>query len=486
MSGRVERCPQCGLDVTSMEEGLAYCRRCRFPVALVMEKYALERKLAEGGFGLVYRARDLSDEKKYAVKLFRSTIFDVEGMDTFFSREMETVAKLSERNNHILQTLPDYGYHPELGYFSVMEFLEGISLEKWLFRQGRTSLSQVMELFRQLCLAMRAAHHAGIVHRDLKPSNVFLAHNLGQENVVKVLDFGTMKLLSSTEQANLTQGLLGTPAYMAPEQCIREGVDSRTDIYAMGTLLFEMLTGTPPFQAEPSEFLSLIEAHVTKEAPTIQERKPTYEFSDSLTHIVAKALAKNPSERYASVELFWNALVEALPELELEPLPSIDDKAELLSDDCAEEGEERDQLLTNKLAEASESFSLGIAHDYGWGKVVIANGKPPIATDGATGGLPSGALFGSPLHQDDKSDVESKEPPIMMPSLIERVEQQQAERAKSVSTPGPKPLTGRKRGMAMLVGSLVILALMWLLTELSTPPVSNPAKKSTPNKASSR
>lgn len=476
MSERVEQCPQCRWDATSQSEEVVFCPRCRFPLHRLVGKYTLERKLAEGGFGVVYRAHANDESDKVAVKLYHSAIFDVEGMSDFFLREMRTVAHLSERSSHILKTYKDVGYDSELGYFVVMELLEGLSLEQWLFRQGRTSLVEVLGIFRQLCLAMRAAHAAGVVHRDLKPSNLFLVNRDGEERFVKVIDFGTVKLLSQTEEAQLTQGLMGTPAYMAPEQCIKEGVDARTDIYTMGVLLYEMLTGTPPFQAEPSEFLSLVEAHVTRPAPSLRERKPTYDFSETLDHAVLRALSKFPSERYSSVDAFWDALVQAVPELALEPLPPLQSEEPRLSNDRVEPDAAVDAALDAKLAEASESFSLDVAHDYGWGKIVLADSGPVLATDGVTGNvpLPSGALLGGTMHEQEPREGEDGEEqaPVMMPSLIERVEK--------------KPLTGRRRGMFMLVGSIIILALMWLLTEWTTPPVPSPSQPSSSRKTAPR
>ncbi len=468
MTERVEQCPQCRWSATSQSEEAVFCPRCRFPLHRLMGKYRLERKLAEGGFGVVYRAQANDEPSKVAVKLYHSAIFDVEGMNDFFLREMQRVAPLSQRSPHILKTYNDVGYDSKLGYFVVMELLEGISLEQWLFRQGRTSLVDVLGIFRQLCLAMRAAHSAGVVHRDLKPSNLFLVHQDGQECFVKVIDFGTVKLLSQTEEAQLTQGLMGTPAYMAPEQCIKEDIDARTDIYTMGVLLYEMLTGTPPFQTEPSEFLSLVEAHVTRPVPSMRERKPAYDFPEALDHAVLRALSKFPSERYSSVDAFWDSLVQAVPDLSLEPLPALQSEEPRLSNDRVEPDAAVDAALDAKLAEASESFSLGVARDYGWGKIVLADSGPVLATDGVTGNvpLPSGALLGGTMHEQEPRDDEdgAEQAPVMMPSLIERVEK--------------KPLSGRRRGMFMLVGSIIILALMWLLTELSTPPVPTPTQPS--------
>lgn len=454
MSTRVSTCPQCHFDTSILPDDISFCPRCRFPLILVARKYQLERKLAEGGFGLVYRAHHvvLDTQAKRAIKVFRPEIFDVEGMAERFQREVRVTASLSEKSEHIVRIYDDFGYQEGMGYFYVMEYLEGITLEQWLRRQGHLDLPALLDIIHQTCLGMRAAHQARIVHRDLKPSNLFLIRRESRDPFVKIIDFGIVKLLSGTHQTQATKGLLGTPSYMAPEQCINAGVDIRTDIYALGIILYEMLTGRPPFVAEPDQFLAVIHAHLSQTPAPLQQHKTAAHVPQALDDVIQQALKKYPEERFSSVADFWNAIVAAVPDLSLPRMPVSSPgltSSELVGGNENERDgvspAEREQKIRETLSAATTSFAVRVKHDYG-------SGTPRLQAESATAEqpLPSGRVI--PLH------------------VPENLQNTSLAHQETVALQRMSPRHQRmRRGIMMLLGAGVVLAIMWILTEWTTP-----------------
>ena len=240
----------------------------------------------------MFLARDIRHDRKVAIKVLRPELAETLGADRF-TREIRTAANLS--NPHILTVL-DSGSADGLLYY-VMPFAEGESLRRRIAREGALPIEDVIRILREVADALSTAHAAGVVHRDIKPDNVLLS---GRHALVA--DFGVAKALSESSGRNkvTTIGIaLGTPAYMAPEQAAADPhVDHRADIYALGVLAFEMLTGEPPFsRRSPQELLA---AHVTEPAPPVSSRRPS--VPPALDALVAKCLLKQPGDRYQSAD----------------------------------------------------------------------------------------------------------------------------------------------------------------------------------------
>ena len=266
----------------------------------VVGSYRVTGKLGEGGMGAVYSAEHTLLGKKAAVKVLHAQLsLDPEFVSRFFN---EARATTLIRHPGLVEVF-DFGHLPSGAAFIVMEFLDGESLAARLER-GTLPTTTLIEIVRQLASALGAAHAGGIVHRDLKPENLFLVPDADRRCGVrvKVLDFGIAKLSESDSPAGghktRTGALMGTPMYMSPEQCRGAGrVDHRSDIYSLGCIVFEMVTGHPPFRGEgPGE---VIAAHLYAPAPTLRSLVPT--ASEGLERMVARMLSKRPDDRYAGL-----------------------------------------------------------------------------------------------------------------------------------------------------------------------------------------
>src|SRR5215471_11570202 len=210
-------------------------------------EYRLRRKLGEGGFGAVYEAEHPVLARRAAVKvLHQAAGRDSEAVLRFVS---EAKAANQIRSRHIVDVF-SFGQLPDGRHFFVMDLMDGEPLDRCLQRQVRFDVPTAVQLLRAIGEALDAAHAAGIVHRDLKPQNVFLARELGGETVPKLLDFGLAKLLGESAVHTLSGTPLGTPLYMSPEQARGEPVDGRSDVYSLGVLCHELLTGEPPIAGD--------------------------------------------------------------------------------------------------------------------------------------------------------------------------------------------------------------------------------------------
>lgn len=323
-----ENCPSCGKDLRAMlvDDAIPdFCLKCRFPLMLIANKYRLIRKFDEGGFAIIYEAEHihLTRDPKRVIKVIKPEFLTNESLTSRFFREVQVTSALSQRNNHIVRIYDDFGEVPNLGYFYVMEFLEGQPLNDVLDNvDGLLPLDLCYRLFLQLCDAMQAAHLEQIVHRDLKPHNLFIIQQGRESHFLKVIDFGIAKPVGQQRKATqVTQGILGTPAYMAPEQCINKDIGEATDIYAMGCILYELLTGETPFvprdpaEQEKISVMEIMSAHLNQPpAPMHTKLKPGRTIPPALEQVVQKALAKKAADRYASVEEFEQAFLYALPD----------------------------------------------------------------------------------------------------------------------------------------------------------------------------
>ncbi len=273
---------------------------------LLSGRYRLEATLGHGGMGVVYRGMDLMMKRPIAVKLIRS-VDGVELDDEIagrFLREAKNTARI--QHEHIIEVF-DLGRSDEGGMYFVMELLEGESLSARIRREGAMSAQRTVHIGRQICEALQVAHTAGVVHRDLKPANVMLLRRAGVDDYVKVLDFGVAKSVGGGDQETQlthTGMLVGTVDYMAPEQIMGKPVDGRTDVYALGVVLYKMLSGKAPFR--DTGVPALIHAHLnTMPQPLIEVVNG---IPNELSHVVLRCLAKSPDRRYESMAELGRAL----------------------------------------------------------------------------------------------------------------------------------------------------------------------------------
>jgi TolB-like protein/tRNA A-37 threonylcarbamoyl transferase component Bud32 len=272
--------------------------------AAFAQSYAVEREVGQGGMATVYLARDLKHNRQVALKVLRPELAAAMGGDRF-PREIQIVAQLS--HPHILP-LHDSG---EMGGFLyyVMPFVEGESLRQKLKREGHLPLPEAVRILREVTDALAYAHEHGFIHRDIKPDNVMLS---GRHAIVT--DFGVAKAVSAAGGQKLTTvGVaLGTPAYMSPEQAMGEtDVDHRSDIYAVGALAYEMLTGEPPFDRATAQ--AILSAHVLDEPEDVTEKRAN--VPPVLGELIMRCLQKDKADRWQSAE-------EMLPLLETAATPS--------------------------------------------------------------------------------------------------------------------------------------------------------------------
>ncbi len=267
-------------------------------IGKTIQGYKIIQVLGKGGMGIVYRAYEINLERYVAIKFLKNEIFDNPNMRERFKREAKNQAKMNHQN--IVTVYGFLDYEGMLGI--VMEYVEGKSLDKIIFTKRRLHIDDVIFLMKQILDAVGYAHSKGFIHRDIKPSNIIIT----SEGIAKIMDFGISKSMFEDSSVTRTGAKVGTPFYMSPEQIKGQNVTYKTDIYALGCTFFEMVTGDPPFMGD-SEF-EVLEAHTKKAPPVIHTRFP--DIPPVVDEIVAKALAKNPDERYHDCRAFYNDIVK--------------------------------------------------------------------------------------------------------------------------------------------------------------------------------
>lgn len=300
-------CPQCG---TRFNEPVQFCPNDGAPTYEAMEqteappdpllglvidgRYRIEQQIGEGGMGVVYMATHTTLQKKLALKVLRGDGSKDAEVVQRFMQEAQAATSIGHQN---IIDISDFGRLPDGDVYFVMEFLDGQSIADLIKHGGSVPLQQAIHLISQMASALEAAHNRGIVHRDLKPDNIFIVKQGGDPNFIKVLDFGVAKVGGAASKLTKTGMVFGTPHYMSPEQAAGHSVDQRTDIYALGVIMYEMFSGRVPFDADT--FMGILSKHMFEVPP------PPRDLSGAslgvIEGVILRSLEKNADHRYQSM-----------------------------------------------------------------------------------------------------------------------------------------------------------------------------------------
>jgi len=295
-------CPQCGSEYETTDR---FCPRDGSPLRpksgddplvgrVIADRYLILAPLGEGGMGRVYLGEHVKMNRQCAIKVMNpSLVNDTESLQRF-AREASNAARILHPN---VAAVFDYGEMDKIVYL-VMEYVDGESLATILAREGPLEARRAIEIGRQIADGLHAAHELGIVHRDLKPDNVIVARTRSGKEVPKVVDFGIAKALSETPQDALTRSglVIGTPEYMSPEQLLGDPVDARADIYSLGCIVYQMLTGTAAFAGDTRE--QMIRRRLHEAPPHVRDIDPN--LPGRLDTLIVHMLARSPDDRLAS------------------------------------------------------------------------------------------------------------------------------------------------------------------------------------------
>ena len=277
-------------------------------IGLQVGEYRILEPVGEGGMGVVYRGVQPVIKKRVAIKVIKPAHASDESQVKRLVAEAEAVNAIGHRSIIDIFSL---GTLPDGRPYIIMEFLDGEPLDTWLNRQGRPPLSVALELLIEMCGPLAAAHRAGVIHRDLKPSNIFLCNQPDGSKFLKLLDFGLAKRAMGLDgsSAQTSQAMVsGTPDYMAPEQARALPISPRSDIYALGVVAFELLTGRVPFMGATP--MDVMVGHVSKPAPRLRTFEPS--LPEALDELIARMLAKEPEARPQTIEEVRSLLEDVL------------------------------------------------------------------------------------------------------------------------------------------------------------------------------
>jgi len=263
---------------------------------ILAKRYQLQRPLGEGGMAQVMLAHDLNLQRQVAVKILRQDFIGDPAFRARFRQEARAAANLVHPN---IVTVYDSGRDQDI-YFLVMEYVEGTDLKTLLRRRGRLPADQAVELMIQICAGVGYAHRAGLVHCDLKPHNILVT----PDQRVKITDFGIARALAAIRPDEHHETVWGSPTYFSPEQAAGKPPSPASDVYSLGVIFFEVLTGQPPFQADDPA--TLTELHQTRPAPSPRAFNPAVPLA--LEQIVLKVLSKEPAWRYRTADQLGRVL----------------------------------------------------------------------------------------------------------------------------------------------------------------------------------
>ena len=265
----------------------------------INDRYEIIKSIGEGGMANVYLAKDTILDRQVAVKVLRGDLSSDEKFIRRFQREALSVSNLSHPN--IVEV---YDVGEEDGqYYIVMEYIEGKTLKQLLYKRGALTLPEVIDIMTQLTDGLAHAHEAYIIHRDIKPQNIMIEDN----GTIKITDFGIAMAVNAT-QFTQTNSVMGTVHYLPPEQANGKSATVKSDIYSLGILMYELLTGSVPFKGDNAVEIAL--KHMKEKLPSIRKQNPL--IPQSVENIVIKACAKNPRNRYDTVKEMHDDIVSAM------------------------------------------------------------------------------------------------------------------------------------------------------------------------------
>lgn len=308
-------CPFDGARLREVKNHATHVDSQRDPLVgrVLDHRYRLQGVLGRGGAGTVYRAELEAIGKPVAIKVLRKVDEDQDKAFARFEREARAASKLGEV--HIIDIF-DFGYTDDGLAFLVMELLHGEDLAELLERRGYIPLHEAIPLIAQCCQGLGAAHAAGIIHRDLKPENIFLKDQGAEGPLVKLVDFGLAKICDTeiggdpSRKLTTTGMIFGTPQYMSPEQCLSRPTDHRADIYAIGCILYELLTGKVPFDGDT--FMGVLNQHVCDPPPAMRVVNPQAVVPPQVEAVIYRCLDKEAGRRPQSMSELRDELLAAL------------------------------------------------------------------------------------------------------------------------------------------------------------------------------
>lgn len=274
---------------------------------VLADRYQIQHRIGEGGMGVVYKAEHVGLQKDVAVKVLLPELGAIEGVVKRFEREARSMSRLDHPG---VVRVADFGRTHDGLLYLVMDYVDGEPLGDLIIQQGRFKPDRALHIIRQVLLALEHAHELGVVHRDLKPDNIMVLDPGGEVETTKILDFGIAKILEDSGEENkpltVAGTVFGTPEYLSPEQAAGEPADFRADLYTVGVILYELLTGKRPFQAENR--MALIGKHISAQPKPITHVLPMAELPEETDAVIMKAMAKSPDARYQNAIEFFEAL----------------------------------------------------------------------------------------------------------------------------------------------------------------------------------
>jgi serine/threonine protein kinase/tetratricopeptide (TPR) repeat protein len=319
-------CPQCA---SSCDDAHRFCPSCGFPIGKVAASaddpligrtlpggYLILELVGVGGMGRVYRAEQTTLGRTVAVKIIHPHLVGEESTAARFITEARAASRLNHPNS---VGIIDFGKTPDGQLYLVMEFLRGRDLARVTHEDGPLPFRRIVDVLRQTLAALAEAHSENIIHRDLKPENIILEPVRSGGDFVKVVDFGLAKMRAETQQPGITSpGIVcGTPEYMSPEQARGDPLDARSDLYSVGVILYQLVSGRLPFEADSPTQVVL--AHLTDPPRDPREVAPERHIPRQLVDVTLKALAKDPKDRFQDSDAFASELARALAQSEDRP-----------------------------------------------------------------------------------------------------------------------------------------------------------------------
>ncbi len=314
---RHTECSHCHAPLEQIAAHSRFCPVCRFPLDPVEGGFVLEKLLLKTAMSSLYLASpsEVSELPRPCVLKFpHPSLWMREGSEERIREDLAKISDVAVSCPQIVWMDCHLRQDPVLGPFFVMEHLEGRTLRAWLVEHPCPTPKQVFFLVFQMCQALEALHRGGCVHRDLQPENIFVLSPETDHPVIKVLDFGLAKPNAGSDGGDFTQGVVGSPYYLSPEQCLNQQVAARSDLYALGVILYELLTQRWPFGEKPedigSSLFTTLHAHVSVPPEPLRVACPDRGFAEDLDRVVMKLLAKAPEDRFTRAKELWFALAD--------------------------------------------------------------------------------------------------------------------------------------------------------------------------------